>query len=127
MPQTNPSWYPAYVLTVLGLVSILNYYERNLITILVEPMKRDLHLSDSNTGLLTGIGFIPIARLADRQGRARILAATLAVWSLMTVLSGRAANFTTMLLARVGVGVGEAVACPPPRAHWGLLSPGEPR
>jgi len=87
MPKTNPSWYPAYVLTVLGLVSILHYYDRNLITILVEPMKRDLHLSDSDFGLLTGTGFvlmysilaIPIARLADRQGRARILAATLAV------------------------------------------------
>jgi len=113
-------WYPGYVLTVLGLVSILNYYDRNLITILVEPMKRDLHLSDSDIGLLTGIGFalmysilgIPMARLADRHGRARVLAAALAVWSLMTVLSGRAIDFTTMLLARAGVGIGEAGGLP---------------
>jgi len=118
-PSTR-SWYPGYVLTVLGLVSILNYYDRNLITILVEPIKRDLHLSDSRIGLLSGIGFalmysllgIPMARLADRHGRAKVLACTLAVWSLMTVLSGRAVNFTTMLLARVGVGVGEAGGLP---------------
>lgn len=114
------TWYPGYVLAVLGLVSVLNYYDRNLIAILVEPMKRDLHLTDANIGLLSGIGFalmysilgIPMARLADRYGRARLLAVTLAVWSLMTVLSGRAVNFTTMLLARVGVGVGEAAGLP---------------
>ncbi len=99
------TWYPGYVLAVLGLVSVLNYYDRNLIAILVEPMKRDLHLTDADIGLLSGIGFalmysilgIPMARLADRYGRARLLAVTLAVWSLMTVLSGRAVNFTTML------------------------------
>ena len=113
-------WYPNYVLAVLGLVSVLNYYDRNLITILVEPMKRDLHLSDSDVGLLTGIGFalmystlgIPVARLADRYGRAKLLAAALTAWSLMTVLSGRAVNFTTMLFARVGVGIGEAGGLP---------------
>jgi MFS family permease len=116
----TPSWYPGYVLTMLGLVSVLNYYDRNLIAILVEPMKRDLHLSDANIGLLSGIGFalmysllgIPVARLADRYGRARVLAASLAAWSLMTVLSGRAINYTTMLLARIGVGVGEAAGLP---------------
>jgi MFS family permease len=114
------SWYPGYVLAMLGLVSVLNYYDRNLIAILVEPMKRDLHLSDANIGLLSGIGFalmysvlgIPVARLADRYGRARVLAATLAVWSLMTVLSGRAMNYTSMVLARIGVGVGEAGGLP---------------
>ena len=78
------AWYPGYVLAMLGLVSVLNYYDRNLISILVEPMKRDLHLSDANIGLLSGIGFalmysilgIPMARLADRYGRARVLAAS---------------------------------------------------
>jgi len=116
----TPTWYPGYVLTMLGLVSVLNYYDRNLISILVEPMKRDLHLSDANIGLLSGIGFalmysilgIPMARLADRYGRARVLAATLAVWSLMTVLSGRAMNYASMVLARIGVGIGEAAGLP---------------
>jgi predicted MFS family arabinose efflux permease len=113
-------WYPGYVLFILGLISSLNYYDRNLISILVEPMKRDLHLSDSDIGLLTGIGFalmyslvaIPMARIADRHGRVRVLAASLAAWSFMTVLSGRAGSFMTMLLARVGVGIGEAGGLP---------------
>jgi predicted MFS family arabinose efflux permease len=112
--------YRIYVLAVLGASSILNYYDRNLITILVEPMKRDLHLSDSQIGLLTGFGFalmysllgIPVARLADRYGRARLLAVALGLWSLMTVASGRASNFFTMLLARIGVGIGEAGGLP---------------
>jgi MFS family permease len=119
-PSGVRAWYSGYVLTVLGLISVLNYYDRNLITILVEPVKRDLHLSDADIGLLSGIGFalmysvlgIPMARLADRYGRARLLAATLGVWSLMTFLSGRAINFTTMLLGRVGVAVGEAGGLP---------------
>jgi MFS family permease len=118
--KTTNAWYSSYVLVILGLTSALNYYDRNLISILVEPMKRDLHLSDSDIGLLSGIGFalmystlgIPMARLADRYGRARLLASSLAVWSFMTILSGRAFNFTTMLLARVGVGAGEAGGLP---------------
>jgi len=56
-PLSERAWYPGYVLGIIGLVSIANYYDRNLITILVEPMKRDLHLSDADIGLLTGIGF----------------------------------------------------------------------
>ena len=112
--------YAVYVLVVLGLVSVLNYYDRNLITILVEPVKRDLHLTDSDIGLLSGFGFalmysllgIPMARLADRYGRARTLAAVLAIWSLMTTLSGRAQSYVSMLWARVGVGVGEAGGLP---------------
>jgi predicted MFS family arabinose efflux permease len=116
---TNP-WQGAYVLVILGCASVLNYYDRNLISILIEPIKRDLRLSDSDIGLLSGIAFalmysilgIPMARLADRYGRAKLLAASLAIWSAMTVLSGRANNFTTMLLARVGVGVGEAGGLP---------------
>ena len=112
--------YRIYILIVLGASSVLNYYDRNLITILVEPMKRDLSLSDSQIGLLTGIGFalmysvlgIPVARLADRFGRARVLAGALALWSLMTSMSGRASSFFTMLLARIGVGIGEAGGLP---------------
>ena len=118
--MSERAWYPGYVLGIIGLVSIANYYDRNLITILVEPMKRDLHLSDADIGLLTGIGFalmysilgIPMARLADRYGRAKLLGYVLALWSVMTVLSGRSVNLTTMLWARVGVGVGEAGGLP---------------
>jgi len=77
-------------------------------------------LSDTQLGLLTGLAFalfyvtlgIPIARIADKTNRKKIIAASLAVWSAMTVLSGRAMNFTQLLMARVGVGIGEAGASP---------------
>lgn len=118
-PRARP-WYSSYVLMVIGLVSIANYYDRNLITILIEPIERDLHLSDGQIGLLSGFGFalmysllgVPMARLADRVGRARVLGGVVAIWSVMTVLTGRAVNFSTMLAARVGVSVGEAGGLP---------------
>lgn len=77
-------------------------------------------MSDTQLGLLTGLAFalfyvtlgIPIARIADKTNRKKIIAASLAVWSAMTVLSGRAMNFTQLLMARVGVGIGEAGASP---------------
>ena len=112
--------YARYVLAVLGLISILDYYDRNLISILVEPIKRGLHLDDAQIGLLSGIAFalaygicgIPIARWADRYGRVRVLTASVFVWSVMTVVTARAVNFTTMALARAGVALGEAGALP---------------
>lgn len=111
---------PYYVLFVLALVSLANYYDRNLISILVEPIKRDLHVSDTQIGLLTGLGFavvytfvgIPVARIADRFGRSRVLGAALTIWSAMTIVTGLSANFLTMLLARFGVAVGEAGGLP---------------
>lgn len=112
--------YARYVLTVLGCISALDYYDRNLISILVEPIKRGLHLDDSQIGLLSGVAFalaygicgIPVARWADRYGKVRVLTASLVVWSVMTALTARAINFTTMALARAGVAVGEAGALP---------------
>ncbi len=117
---TQKPWYSSYVLLIVGLVSVMNYYDRFLLTILVEPIKRDLHITDAQVGLLAGIGFalmysllgVPMARLADRHGRARVLAAVVGFWSLMTAASGMTVNFTTMLLARAGVGVGEAGGLP---------------
>lgn len=111
---------PYYVLVVLALVSLVNYYDRNLLSILVEPIKHDLHVSDTQIGLLTGLAFavvytfvgIPVARLADRFGRARVLGAALTIWSAMTIVTGMSANFTSMLLARLGVGAGEAGGLP---------------
>lgn len=116
----HAKWRAGYVLLIAGLVSVVSYYDRFLLTILVEPVKHDLGISDGQVGLLAGIGFalvygvlgIPMARIADRYGRARILAGFLALWSAMTALSGATSNFTTMLLARVGVGVGEAGGIP---------------
>ena len=118
--RRRPKWYSTYALLLIGLVSITNYYDRNLISILVEPVKHDLHLTDSQIGLLSGIGFaimysllgVPVAQLSDRFGRARVLGVVVAIWSVMTALTGRTVDFVTMLLARAGVGVGEAGGLP---------------
>lgn len=112
--------YSAYLVVMMGLATLVAAYDHNLLNILVEPIKRDLRLTDSEIGLLNGLGFavpycflaIPIGRLADRTGRAKTMAAVLAIWSLMTALSGRAMNFSAMLACRVGVGIGEAGATP---------------
>ncbi|MBT9472707.1 MAG: MFS transporter [Pseudomonadota bacterium] len=109
-----------YVLGLLSLISLISYYDRFVVAILAQNIKRDLHLTDSQLGLLTGLGFaviysglaIPIARFSDRGRRVGVLAASLTLWSAMTALCGLAPNFLGLLLARMGVGVGEAGANP---------------
>lgn len=106
----------------LLVVYIFNFIDRQIINILAEPIKRDLGLSDTQLGLMTGLAFalfytvlgIPIARYADRpkSDRIGIIGLSLAFWSGMTALSGLAQNFGQMLLARIGVGVGEAGCTP---------------
>ena len=94
--------------------------DRFIINLMVEPMKRDLVLSDTQVSLLVGITFslfyvlfgLPIARLADRANRRNILAAGIGIWSLMTALGGVAQNFWHLFIARMGVGVGEATIAP---------------
>lgn len=113
--------YRAYVLLILTGVYTFNFIDRQILVILQESIKSELGLTDTQLGMLTGLTFalfyvtlgIPIARLADKSNRRNIVAASLAVWSLMTALSGFAANFIQLLLARVGVGVGEAGGSPP--------------
>ncbi len=115
--------YTNYVLGVLFVVYVFNFIDRQIINILLEPIKEDLGASDTQMGFLTGIAFalfytvagIPIARYADTGVRRSVIAVGLAVWSGMTALSGLTRAFWQMALARVGVGVGEA-ACSPP-AH----------
>lgn len=113
---------PRLLLWTLLIVYIFNFIDRQIVSILAEPIARDLALSDSQIGLLTGLAFalfyatlgVPIARLADngRSNRARLIAACLVVWSGMTALCGTAQNFGQLLLARIGVGVGEAGCTP---------------
>lgn len=118
--MTSPR-YRGYVLTMLVLVYIFNFLDRQIVTILAEPIKVDLGLSDTQIGLMTGLAFaifyvvvgIPIARLADRANRVSIISTALAIWSGMTLLCGMAQNFTQMLAARIGVGIGEAGCSPP--------------
>ncbi len=108
-------------LGVLFLVSTSNYVDRNIIGVLLEPIKREFQISDTMLGLLTGFSFaifyatlgIPVARWADRGDRKFILTVSLTVWSLMTALCGMAQSFLQLALARIGVGAGEAGALPP--------------
>ena len=110
-----------YALGVLVVVYTFNFIDRQILSILLEPIKLELGLSDTQLGLLTGFAFaafyatlgIPIARYADRSNRRNLIALALAVWSGMTALSGLAQNFWHLLLARIGVGVGEAGCSPP--------------
>jgi MFS family permease len=108
--------YRSYVLVILVIVYTFNFIDRQIVGILAVPIKAELHLSDSQLGLLGGLAFalfytflgIPIARLADRVSRTGIMTAALALWSLMTAMCGLTHSFAQLFLARVGVGVGEA-------------------
>ena len=113
--------YRIYVLFVLTIIYAFNFIDRQLLVILQEPIKAELDLTDTQLGLLTGFAFalfyvicgIPIARWADRGVRRNIISWALTVWSLMTAVCGLATSFTYLLIARVGVGVGEAGGSPP--------------
>jgi MFS family permease len=113
--------YRWYALGLLFVVYIFNFIDRQILGILAQPIKEDLGLSDTQMGFMGGIAFaifytfvgIPIARLADRGVRRNILAVCLTIWSGMTALCGFAGNFIQLLLARIGVAVGEAGGSPP--------------
>lgn len=112
---------------MVGLLTVgygLNLLDRQIINILGEPIKRDLHLADWQLGALSGISFallysmaaLPIARLADRSNRARIVGIAILVWSFFTAAGSVAGNFVQLLLLRIGVGVGEAGGGPASQA-----------
>ena len=113
--------YRYYVLGLMTIAYTFNFVDRQILTILQEPIKRELQLSDGQLGLLTGFSFacfyivlgLPIARWADRSVRRDVMALALGVWSLMTALSGLAGNYLQLLSARIGVGIGEAGGSPP--------------
>ncbi len=127
--------YRRYVLSMLVIVYIFNFLDRQIVTILAEPIKNDLGLNDTQIGLMTGLAFalfytvlgIPIARLADRANRVSIISVALVVWSGMTAMCGMAQNFTQMLAARIGVGVGEAGCSPPAHSLIADYYPAEER
>ncbi|BBC71588.1 MFS transporter [Altererythrobacter sp. B11] len=116
-PVPAYSW---YALGVLSLVYLVNFVDRQILSILANDIKADLGLDDAQLGFLYGTAFaifyalfgIPLGRLADGWSRTRLLAIGLALWSCMTMLSGFARNGATLALARIGVGVGEATASP---------------
>lgn len=117
-------------LAILVAINILNFYDRNIVGALAEPIRREFHLNDTQVGLI-GTAFIwlyaivgvPIGRLADRHSRKKILAGGIAVWSLLTGLAAFAATYTILLFARLGFAVGEAAVAPTATSWIGDLFP----
>ncbi|WP_116364693.1 spinster family MFS transporter [Parahaliea mediterranea] len=116
-----------YALALLLLAYILSFVDRNVMAVLIGPIRDEFAISDFQYSLLHGFAFsmfyivlgLPIARLADRHNRVRIISVGIFLWSLMTCLCGAARSFGTLFMARIGVGVGEAALSP---AAFSLLS-----
>lgn len=111
----------------------LNFLDRQIVNILAEPIKLEMGLSDKSLGLVTGLSFalfytvlgIPIARLAERGNRARIIGVCLLLWSGFTALCGTATSLAFLLMARMGVGIGEAGCLPPAHSMIAEYTPQE--
>jgi len=120
------AWYTTFVLM---LVYALSFIDRKLPFILLEDIRHDLKLSDTELGLLTGLAFtavyavsaIPLSRLADRRSRKTIIVIAIAVWSAMTAMGGFALNFVQLAVARAGVAIGEAACTPAAHSMLGDL------
>lgn len=118
--QSKP-WYRWYVVGVLTAVYASSQVDRQIMGMLLEPIKLELGANDTQMGFLVGLTFavfyatlgMPIAMLADRSNRRNIVTAAISIWSAMTVVCGYAATFVQLALARIGVGVGEAGSSPP--------------
>ena len=131
-PPVRVSAYAWYALFVLVLVYIINFIDRQILSILAEDIKKDLGLEDAQIGFLYGTAFavfyalfgIPLGRLADSWYRGRLMAIGLALWSSMTALSAFANSFTMLAVARIGVGIGEASASP---AAYSMISDNFPK
>src|SRR5947209_19177259 len=109
-----------YVLVLLTLIYGLNFLDRTIFNVLIEPIKREFQLSDTSMGLLAGFGFVlfysllgmPVARFADRANRRNIVAVAFAFWSAMPALCRMAESVTMLAFARIGVGIGESAGTP---------------
>ena len=129
--DAQPAWanplYAWFVVLVLTIAYTCSFIDRQILTLLIEPIRRDLHITDTQVSLLGGLAFsilyttlgIPIARLADQTHRRNLMAAGLAFWSIMTATCGLARSFWGLFAARIGVGVGEAALSP---AAFSLLA-----
>ena len=115
-----PIGYAWYAVAVLTLLYVFSFIDRQILNLLVAPIRRDLNISDTQMSLLMGLSFavfytffgIPLGRLADSRSRRAIIAAGVTIWSIMTAGCGLARNFSQMLFLRMGVGVGEAALSP---------------
>ena len=128
-PSAFAAWYSV---AVLMLLYIFSFIDRTTISLIVEPMKRDLHISDTQIGMLQGLAFallytflgLPIARLSDRHSRRAIIATGVFIWSIMATLCGLARTAMQLFIARIGVGVGEAALSP---AAYSIITDSFPR
>lgn len=128
-PSRGSALYSLFVLTVVVLFTVL---DRQVLGLMIEPLKADFGISDTQAALLLGAAFsltyaiagLPIARIADSRNRRNLVAACIAFWSLATMACGVAQNYTQVLLARLGVGIGEAGYGP---ATWSIVADSFPR
>ena len=119
-PLLTPT-YSRWFMSVMLIVMIVSFADRAIVSVLAQPIKEDLNLTDTDLGMIQGLGFsilyaclgIPLGILAERASRKLLIAASIAIWSVVTALCGAATSFFTLLLCRIGVGIGEAGVMPP--------------
>lgn len=124
-----------YALIILTLAYTSSHVDRGIVNIVMQPIKNEFHVSDTLLGLMSGLAFalfyatlgVPIAMWADRGNRRNIIALAVTVWSAMTAACGLATNFAHLMLARIGVGIGEAGSSPPSHSMIADLYPKESR
>lgn len=128
-PSASYAW---FVVAILIVVSLVSNVDRHVVALLVEPMQRDLEINDGQVGwLFSGFAIfyavcgLPLAYVADRSNRCRLICIGIILWSIMTILSGLARNYSVMLASRIGVGVGEASLTPAAHSLVGDYFPRE--
>src|SRR3984957_6887347 len=127
MTRSARAW---LALSILFAINLLNFFDRQLLGALGEPVRKEFHLSDSALGFLGTIFTItyafvglPLGRLSDQWSRTRLIAIGTGIWSLLTAASGIAQNFAQMVAFRLGVGIGEATCAPAGQSLIGDLFP----
>jgi MFS transporter, Spinster family, sphingosine-1-phosphate transporter len=125
--EGRSGFYPWYVTALLSLAYAVAVVDRQVLNLLVDPIRADLHLTDTQISLLQGLAFAggylvmgpPLGRLADRSNRRNLIVGAIVIWSASTVLCGFATGFRSLFYARLGVGIAEAALVP---AAWSLLA-----